>query len=194
MWHVVSCMTQLLYPHGRVPDIQWSEEWLGPRADLETMEEKLSLAQPLNRPRHPHIFLLGLHKKNNLRHSGTNHEDQVAYAPKFYTVAPHSCGSSDHITLLARGILGCLLGLLYNMFTPTLRDIPYWPLFTETNPTDFPTRNSLGISVTPSAYLWQIKLCTSSWHLSSPVRPQLKSGNNRRQGVAVTSASNCPTN
>ena len=62
------------------------------------------------------------------------------------------------------------------------------------NPTDFPIRNSLGISVTLSGYLWQINLCTSSWHLSSSVRPQLKSGNSRRQGVAVTSVSNYPTN
>jgi hypothetical protein len=98
-------------------------------------KKQLPLAQPLNRPRHPHIFLLGLHKKNNLRHSGTNPEDQVACAPKFYTAALHSCGSSDQITLLVRGILEYLLRLLYNMCTPTLRDIPYWPLFTETQRT-----------------------------------------------------------
>lgn len=79
---------------------------------MEEEKKTLSLAQPLNRPRHPQVFLLGLQKKNSLRHSGTNPEDQVACAPKFYTVASHFCGSSDHITPLARGILECLLGLL----------------------------------------------------------------------------------
>jgi hypothetical protein len=73
-----------------------------PRAHLDTMEEgkkSLSFAKPLIRPRHPYIFLLGLHKKSNLRQSGTNPEGQVARALRFYTVAPHSCRSSDNITL-----------------------------------------------------------------------------------------------
>jgi hypothetical protein len=51
------------------------------------------------------------------------------------------------------------------MCTPTLRDIPYWPLFAETQQT-IPYVTAW---VFPwlSVYLWQIKLCTSSWHLSS---------------------------
>jgi hypothetical protein len=155
-------------------------------------KKTLSLAQPLNRPRHPQIFLLGLQKKKNLRHSGTNPEDQVACELQFYTEATHFCGSSYHHTFGS-----------WNSGVPSRNPVQYWhphitwhPLLTALyrNPMDFPIRNSLGISVTLSGYLWQINLFTSSWHRSSPVRPQLKSGNSRRHGVAVTSVSNYPTN
>jgi hypothetical protein len=184
-------MTRLLYPHGEVPDIQWSEEWLGPRADLGTMEKKknsLSLAQPLNRPRRPHIFLLGLRKKNNLRHSGTNPEDQVACVPKFYMVAPHSFGSSDHITLLARAILECLLGLLYNMCTPTLCNIPYWPLFTETQRT-FPYATAW-VFLWPFLAIYDRSNC--AYHPDTSLR--LYAPSSRAEIAAVTSVSKCPTN
>ena len=161
--------------------------------NIRFKKKTLSLAQPLNRPRHPHIFLLGLHNKNNLRHSGTNPEDQVACAPLILY------GGTPFLWVLwSYQSFGA-----WNSGVPSRTPVQYvhphltWhPLLTAPykNPTDFPIRNSLGISVTLSGYLWQIKLCTSSRHLSSPVRPQLKSVNSRRHGVAVTSVSNYPTN
>jgi len=104
-----------------------------------------SLAQPLNRPRHPHLFLLGLYKKNNLRHKSRGPGRLCAF--NFIRWHP-----------ILVGLLIISLFWRVEFWVPSRTPVQHvhphltWhPLLTAPyrNPTDFPIRNSLGYFCDP---------------------------------------------